>query len=109
MSSQAKNNRVAAAINEVNSIALYDEIEYRIELQKDEGHKLDYYTALNDAEQMAEDYQDRALLTAARKALIKLGVYRAMTETQLANTFTSGGKNYAFKMDGKKYAFERHL
>ena len=97
------------ALDDNANASLWDEIEYRIDIDDEENREPDYYQALLDAEEIAEYYNDRPMLNAARKTLISLGVYSAMSQHEIENTFTSGGKNYAFKMYKKKYKFREHL
>ncbi len=106
---QTKNDLVINAVNTVGSRALADEINYYIEIDDDEHRPRNYYDALNQTEERAEYNADRSLLIPARKALIILNVYQPMTKQELRNTETSHGKNYAFKMNKKKYTFRRHL
>ena len=105
-----KNNLVRAALAEVNSKALNDEIDYFIEIDKEEVRDPDYYDALSQANDRGEEWNDRQLVVPSRRALIILGVVKVATEEQLARTETLGNrKKYWFKLDGKKYQFDTHL
>jgi len=101
--------RVQTALDTVASKELNDEVEFLTETQREsEGGETDLYTALQDAEQKAENDGDRKLLKAARQAQIELGVYAPVTDEQLANTQTTGKNKFAFQLGGVKYDFVGH-
>jgi hypothetical protein len=114
MTLQERNDLVKAALAEVASPELQEEVEYYLDIDDEEQRPHDYYDALEQAESLAEDCGDRKTLTAARKALIALGVYRHWTDEELAciQVFTSSSrshKKWDFILGGKKYKFENHL
>lgn len=112
---RVSNSREARlAIEAVDRKELNEEIEYRLELQREnednEDDFDDWLLALLDAEEFAENTlsgydKSRTLLTACRRALIKLGKYRVITAGELARTQTLGGKKFDFQLGGKKYVW----
>jgi len=114
MNLKERNALVKAAIAEIDSSELNDEIEYYLSIDDDEQRPHDYYDALEQAESLSEDIGDRKMLRSARKALIQLGVYRHWTDEELSHVqvFSSSGrshKKWDFILGGKKYRFEDHL
>lgn len=103
---QSKDARLAIA--DVDRKALNDEVEYRLEVQREgEDYVFDnWLLALLDTEEWAEDTKQRALLNAARRALITLGKYRIITAGELSRTQRFGrGKKYDFTLSGKRYVW----
>ena len=104
------NERVRQAIAKFPNSELISEIEYRLEIQAESEEPVkDYYLALQDTEDFAEDNRAGPLLRAARRVSIELGVYRPVSEDELARTQNLGGKKYYFKLAGVKYQFDKHL
>ena len=91
-----------------------EEIEYRLALQKEDieyGESNDppnLYLAYSDTYEWAQEHGLRAMLTSLRRVAIATGVYREVTDDELARTTVMGGKAYEFKLDGTKYEFDRH-
>lgn len=104
--------KLESAIEQFATQEAKDEITFRLELQAEgedaEDGPPDLYLAVSDACDWAEEYGRRAMLSSLRKALIACGVYREVSDDDLKNTMTLGGKNYDFKLDGKKYNFHDH-
>ena len=104
------NELVQQALAKYPHKELKSEIEYRLEIQAEsEEPTEDYYLALQDTEDFAVDNRIAPLTRAARRVLIELGVYRSVSEDELARTQTFGGKKYYFKLAGIKYQFGKHL
>jgi hypothetical protein len=85
---------------------LIQELEYQldIEFENDEGHTWDMLSVLFDVERAAEDNRDRRMIDACRTILIRIGFYREMPATEIANTFrTGGGPVWAFKRNKVAY------
>lgn len=102
-----RSERAREAIEAINHHELNEEIEYRLGVQADSGHEQDYYQALLDAEEFAENTSFRRLLTPARRALIKMGMYREITNGELARIQTLGGRRkYDFALDRKKWVWD---
>lgn len=98
--------KVRAAIAKHSTPALRDEIEYHLEIDREEP--IDLYTILNDISDREDDNESRTFQRPLRKIFIELGVYIPKTDEQIRNTVTLGGKKYAFQMDGTKYDFNKH-
>lgn len=64
-----------------------------------------FVQALSDADPDNGDNPARSYVSAWRAAMIDAGEYVAMTQAELDNTIVSGGKKYAFKLDGVCYRF----
>jgi len=95
------------AIEEIGSKVLMDEIEYRLEVQR-EGEDYDFddwMLALLDTEEWFENNDQRKGLNATRRALIKLGRYREITAGEIARTQTTKGRCYDFTLNGTKYVW----
>lgn len=60
-------------------------------------------TGLRERPSVEEAKTLRRLLRIAREALIGIGVYRAMTEEDIANTYSSSGSKWAFRLNGTAY------
>jgi len=106
ISYQSKAARLS--IEAVNRKELNEEIEYRIDLQRDseDQEPENYFLALMDAEEFAENTDSRTLLNACRRALIHLGKYRIITAGELARIQTfRGAKKFDFQLSGKKYVW----
>lgn len=100
------------AIESVAHKELSDEIEYRLELQRENPDNDDdfdnYMLALMDSEEFAENTESRVLLNKCRRALIALGHYRIITPGELARIQTFGGrKKYDFQLSGKRYVWTK--
>lgn len=52
---------------------------------------------------------DQWMVKEIKRVGIQMGVYKEMTPEQEARTFVSSGKKWAFKLDGKKWYFDKHL
>lgn len=85
--------------------ALREEIEhFRDNVDReDDGVPYDTISALWDAEQAAEDFGNRRIITACRRVFIALGCYRVMTPEEISETWVSRGTAWAFALDGKKW------
>ena len=96
------------AVEAIDSAELNEEIEYRLELQR-EGEDYDFddwMLALLDSEEWFEERDLRKGLRAARQALIDLGRYREITLDELSRTVRlGGGRKYDFQLKGKKYVW----
>lgn len=99
---------------------LREEVEYLLDIDAEEQRESDLYRAILDAEDNFTDWlrfgdgSDRKLarrgMKAARLVLIELGVYKPISEEQIRNTVTMGGrKAYDFTIAGVKYVFDKHL
>lgn len=104
-----RNDQAKAAIAAEANPALNSEIEHFLSIDDDEQRPHDYYDALEQAAELAEYNRERAVLTPARRCLIELGVYRIITDEEIARIQTLGGRKYDFQLGGKKYTFEKHL
>ena len=51
----------------------------------------------------------RSDITSIRKAAIDLGIYRPITDQELANTVTLGGKKFDFTLNKQKYVWDKNL
>ena len=104
-----RNKETRLAIEQVAHKELTDEIEYRLELQRentDNNDGDDWYLALMDAEEFAENTESRVLLNKCRRALIALGKYKIITPGELARIQTFGGrKKFDFQLSGQKYVW----
>ena len=92
-------------IEQVGTPELWSEIRYHcddIEREED-GVTFDELSAIFDVEERAEEWKNRGLLTACRRTLIAIGFYRVMTDHEVANTITTSGTVWAFKLDGVPY------
>lgn len=92
------------SVREVVSGELLEEIEYQVNDVERDGEYTDA-DALNDILDTAEANGERAMLRSARKAAIKLGWYRPVTDAELAETQTNQGKAYDFQMNKTKYVW----
>ena len=107
-----RNEKVHAALVKVASPALWQEIEHYLSIDDDENRPRDYYDALDQAHDLAEDLRDRKVYVPCRRALVALNVFVVITDEQIHNTITLGGsrvKCYDFKLDGLKYVFDKHI
>ena len=103
------NDQVKAALAKFANPDLLEEIEHYLCIDDDEQRPHDYYDALDQAADRAEEWKTTATLKAARRCLVELGVYRSVTEEQLRRTQTLGGqRKYAFQLDKIKYQFNAH-
>lgn len=110
MNREKANTLIRAELARVSSKALNDEIEHFLSIDDDEDRPHDYYDAIDQAYDLAIDVNDRKVIVPARRVLIAIGVYRIITEDEIANTVTLGrGKKYDFQHEGAKYVFENHL
>lgn len=100
------------------SADLIQEIEYQLEvLQESEENHLPadpqqgLYLILRDIEDLILNKSIRGgnWLVQIQRWMIERGVYRIISEREIANTVTTHGKAYDFKFEGKKYVFEKHL
>lgn len=102
------NEKIQKLLNQYASIALEEEIEYHLGIDREDG-ELDLYSILNDIEAAEQDNGSRQFERALRRIFIGLDVYRAMTFDDIQRTTTLGGrKAWCFKLDGKPYRFNKH-
>lgn len=110
MNREQANEIIKAELARINSRALNHEVRHFLSIDDDEGRPHDYYDAIDQAHNLAHDVNDRKVLTAARRVLIAVGVYRVITEEEIRRTVTMGrGRKYDFQLDGVKYVFDNHL
>lgn len=110
MNTTKRNEIVEAAIKAVNCKALNDEVEHFLRANTEEGEALDYYSAIDQAHDIAIDVNDRKVIKSVRLVLIALGVYRVITDEQIRNTVTIGnGPKFSFSLNKTKYIFEDHM
>lgn len=92
-----------------------DEVENQLDIERE--YPYDAVCAALDVEDLAEDWLSkgsssdvRALLRAAREALIAIGFYRVMPDDEIANTFTGSGRSpWAFKVKGVAYTSDHTI
>ena len=105
---------IICKINAQASGFLREEIDHQMTVERE--YEYDELDALFDTEDNAEGWGKRNLLTACRRLLIEIGFYRVMPQSEIANTWVSGGTKWDFRLDGQPYtgdysreAFERKL
>lgn len=109
MNLEQRNRLVSAALDKVDSAALHEEVEFRLNIDAEEQRESDVYQALLDAEETFAEWRQRGALKAARRVLIDLGVYKPMTDDQVATTIRTRGPAWDFKLNNVPYQFDRHL
>jgi hypothetical protein len=91
------------------------EIQYLVDLDRDDAEDpagpYDMVDAFRDILDRVDEpeYATPAFRRDVRRLAVALGVYRVVTDRELARTVVSRGPKYDFKLDGRKYVFERHL
>lgn len=101
------NDHIRALMLRFATPALRDEFEYHLEIDR-EDDELNLYGILNDIDDREADNQSRKLIKPLRQIYIALGVYRPVSDEELARTVTTGGRKYAFQQAGQKYTFDKH-
>lgn len=106
-----RNELTKAALAKVNDKHLNGEVEHFLSVDDDEQRPHDYYDAVEQSLDLADDYADRKVLVPARRVLIELGVYKVVTREYLAGITTLEGQGIApdFKLGGLLYLFKRGL
>lgn len=85
-----------------------DEIEYWTE-SEDTTPEQAFEDALEQIEDGVGRGFSRADLTSMRRAAIELGIYREISDDEIASTSVSKGKAFDFRLAGKKYVFDKHI
>lgn len=110
MNIHERNALVSAALDKHQCPALMEEIEYRLNVDSEQQQESDLYNALLDTEDWAVYHNERLVVQYARRALIELGVYVHIPDSELQYMITNKrGKKHDFALDGKKYIFDRHI
>lgn len=92
------NSSVEEIVKRSSSKELKDEFEWRMEGEE----KIEPLEVLKDIEDWALDTNSKSLLKSARQALISIDYYIEITDEEISRT-VSTGKNWWFKLNGKKY------
>ena len=84
------------------------ECEHQMSVETEDGpaHQ-DVVSAFDDAYNFLECSEDRAGVKAAREALIEAGYYRVMTTQEIADTVTTRGTAWSFRLKGKPYIYDK--
>ena len=91
---------------------LKEEIEYQLDIEREEGESYDIVDAFEDIEDRADEdptFHPRQLVKNVRKIAINLGMYKEISDDELRAIASTAGKKYSFILDGKKYIFVRRL
>lgn len=93
------------AIIDVNRLDLTEAIMMELDDQRASGeHEFDnYYLALLNVEEFAENQNRKQLLNAARRALISIGCYREVTPEEIAKMTCKRFPKFDFVLDRKRY------
>jgi hypothetical protein len=86
------------------STAFQGEIAHHVHGVDDREYEYDEVSALLDIEDRNDCSDgDKSLLRTARRLLIAIGFYRPMTADEIANTYSTSGTAWAFKLAGIAY------
>lgn len=94
-------SEIIEKINAQASGFLREEIDHQMTVERD--YEYDELDALFDTEDNAEGWKKRGLLRQCRMLLIEIGFYRIMPQSEIDNTWVSGGTKWDFRLDGEAY------